>query len=130
MSYGKLITRFTTGGHDIFITCPAKSMHLEPEPVPQKACTESPSGSRCMFFAGQVIKISYPSSRWALGAYFLRDFGLSVHAFCGTGYEGLSVHAFCGTGDEGLSVHAFCGTGDENIIPTCHSADNYYIKYI
>ena len=31
MSYGKLITRFTTGGHDIFITCPAKSMHLEPE---------------------------------------------------------------------------------------------------
>ena len=30
MSYGKLITRFTTGGHDIFITCSAKSMHLEP----------------------------------------------------------------------------------------------------
>ena len=30
MSYGKLITRFTTGGHDIFITCPANSMHLEP----------------------------------------------------------------------------------------------------
>ena len=30
MSYGKLITRFTTGGYDIFITCPAKSMHLEP----------------------------------------------------------------------------------------------------
>ena len=30
MPYGKLITRFTTGGHDIFITCPAKSMHLEP----------------------------------------------------------------------------------------------------
>ena len=24
MSYGKLITRFTTGGHAIFITCPAK----------------------------------------------------------------------------------------------------------
>ena len=31
MSYGKLITRFTTGGHDIFITCPAKSMHREPK---------------------------------------------------------------------------------------------------
>ena len=31
MPYGKLITRFTTGGHDIFITCPAKSMHREPE---------------------------------------------------------------------------------------------------
>ena len=31
MSYGKLITRFTTDGHDIFITCPAKSMHREPE---------------------------------------------------------------------------------------------------
>ena len=30
MSYGKLITRFTSGGHDIFITCPAQSMHLEP----------------------------------------------------------------------------------------------------
>ena len=30
MPYGKLITRFMTGGHDIFITCPAKSMHLEP----------------------------------------------------------------------------------------------------
>ena len=30
MPYGKLITRFTTGGHDIFITCPAKSIHLEP----------------------------------------------------------------------------------------------------
>ena len=30
MPYGKSITRFTTGGHDIFITCPAKSMHLEP----------------------------------------------------------------------------------------------------
>ena len=58
MPYGKLITRFTTGGHDIFITCPAKSMHLEPF---------------------------------------------------------------------GLSVHAFCGTGDENIIPTCRSAGNYYI---
>ena len=29
MSYGKLVTRFTTGGHDIFITCPAKSMHIE-----------------------------------------------------------------------------------------------------
>ena len=57
MPYGKLITRFTTGGHDIFITCPAKSMHLEPF---------------------------------------------------------------------GLSVHAFCGTGDENIIPTCRSAGNYY----
>ena len=28
-------------------------------PVPQKACTESP-GSRCMLFAGQVMKISYP----------------------------------------------------------------------
>ena len=48
MPYGKLITRFTTGGHDIFITF-------------------------------------------------------------------------------GLSVHAFCGTGDENIIPTCRSAGNYYI---
>ena len=58
MSYGKLITRFTTGGHDIFITCPAKSMHLE---------------------------------------------------------------------SFGLSGHAFCGTGDENIIPTCRSAGNYYI---
>ena len=31
MPYGKLITRFTTGGYDIFITCPAKSMHREPE---------------------------------------------------------------------------------------------------
>ena len=60
MPYGKLITRFTTGGHDIFITCPAKSMHLEPF---------------------------------------------------------------------GLSVHAFCGTGDENIIPTCRSAGNYYLPY-
>ena len=30
MSYGKLITSFKTGEHDIFITCPAKSMHLEP----------------------------------------------------------------------------------------------------
>ena len=81
MPYGKLITRFTTGGHDIFITCPAKSMHLEPffsSPVPQKACTSSPSGSRCKPF--------------------------------------------------GLSVHAFCGTGDENVIPTCRSAGNYYIK--
>ena len=58
MSYGKLITRFTTGGHAIFITCPAKSMHLEPF---------------------------------------------------------------------GLSVHAFSGTGDENIIPTCRSAGNYYL---
>ena len=58
MPYGKLITRFTTGGHDIFITCPAKSMQLEPF---------------------------------------------------------------------GLSVHAFCGTGDENIIPTCRSAGNYYL---
>ena len=58
MPYGKLITRFTTGGHDIFITCPAKSMHLEPF---------------------------------------------------------------------GLSVHAFCGTGDENIIPTCREAGNYYL---
>ena len=57
MPYGKLITRFTTGGHDIFITCPAISMHLEPF---------------------------------------------------------------------GLSVHAYCGTGDENIIPTCRSAGNYY----
>ena len=61
MPYGKLITRFTTGGHDIFFTCPAKSMHLEPF---------------------------------------------------------------------GLSVHAFCGTGDENIIPTCRSAGNYYLKCI
>ena len=61
MPYGKLITRFTTGGHNIFITCPAKSMHLEPF---------------------------------------------------------------------GLSVHAFCGTGDENIIPTCRSAGNYYINIL
>ena len=30
MSYGKLVTCFMTGGHDIFITCPAKSMQLEP----------------------------------------------------------------------------------------------------
>ena len=30
MPYGKLVTRFTTGGHDIFITYLAKSMHLEP----------------------------------------------------------------------------------------------------
>ena len=37
-----VITRFTTGGYDIFITCPAKSMH------------------RCMLFAGQVMKISCP----------------------------------------------------------------------
>ena len=78
MSYGKLITRFTTGGHDIFITCPAKSMHLEP-------------------------------------------FGLSVHAFCGTGDE--NIIPTC----RGLSVHAFCGTGDENIMPTCREAGNYYI---
>ena len=61
MSYGKLITHFTTGEHDIFITCPAKSMNLE------------------LF---------------------------------------------------GLSVHAFCGTGDENIIPTCRSAGNYYVPFI
>ena len=27
-------------------------------PVPQKACTESPKGSRCMLFAGQVMKMS------------------------------------------------------------------------
>ena len=27
-------------------------------PVPQKACTESQKGSRCMLFAGQVMKIS------------------------------------------------------------------------
>ena len=33
MSYGKLIARFTTGGHDIFTTCPAKSMHRKPEQV-------------------------------------------------------------------------------------------------
>ena len=33
-------------------------------------------------------------------------------------------HAF------GLSVHAFCGTGDENIIPTCREAGNYYITCI
>ena len=51
MSYGKLITRFTTGGHDIFITCPAKSMHRQPG---------SPMGSRCMFFMGQMMKILYP----------------------------------------------------------------------
>ena len=24
----------------------------------------------------------------------------------------------------GLSVHAFCGTGDENIMPTCREAGN------
>ena len=29
-------------------------------PVLQKACTESPKGSRCMLFAGQVMKISCP----------------------------------------------------------------------
>ena len=49
MPYGKLITHWTTGGHDMFITCPAKSMHLEP-------------------------------------------FGLSVHAFCGTGDENIITH--------------------------------------
>ena len=27
MSYGQLVTRFTTGGHDIFITCPGLSVH-------------------------------------------------------------------------------------------------------
>ena len=26
-----VITRWTTGGYDIFITCPTKSMHREPE---------------------------------------------------------------------------------------------------
>ena len=30
----------------------------------------------------------------------------------------------------GLSVHAFCGTGDENIIPTCREAGNYYIPAV
>ena len=60
MPYGKLITRFTTGGHDIFITFPAKSMHRE---------------------------------------------------------------------TFGLSVHAFCGTGDENIILTCREAGNYYVLW-
>ena len=62
MPYGKLITRFTTGGHDIFITCPAKSMHLEPFGLSVHAfCgTGDESGSRCMLFAGQVMKISYP----------------------------------------------------------------------
>ena len=39
-----VITRWTTGGYDIFITCPAKSMHREPEGL--------------MLFAGQVMKIS------------------------------------------------------------------------
>ena len=44
MSYGKLITPFATGGDDIFINCPARD----------------PKGSRCMLFAGQVMKIPYP----------------------------------------------------------------------
>ena len=46
-----VITRWTTGGYDIFITCPAKSMHRVPEGL---------EGSRCMLFAGQVMKISCP----------------------------------------------------------------------
>ena len=79
--------RFTTGGHDIFITCPAKRMHLEPKfssPVPQKAYTSNPSGSRCMLFAGQVMKISYPPFVLrVITTYFnistnLSHFGLSL----------------------------------------------------
>ena len=52
-----VITRWTTGGHDIFITCPAKSMHLEPDifiTCPAKSMHREPEG-------------------------------LEVHAFCGTG---------------------------------------------
>ena len=54
-----VITRFATGGYDIFLTCPAKSMHLEPFGLSVHAfgCF---SGSRCMLLAGQVRKISYP----------------------------------------------------------------------
>ena len=79
-------------------------------PVPQKACTSRPFGlsvhafcgtgdeniigSRCVLFAGQVMKISYPPVVKRVR----------------------------------LEVHAFCGTGDENIMPTCREAGNYYIK--
>ena len=55
------IEKIGTSSQDI-----AKEMELQvgmifSSPVPKKACTESPKGSRCMLFAGQMMKISYPS---------------------------------------------------------------------
>ena len=35
--YYVVITRWATGGYDIFITCPAKSMHREPEGLEVRA---------------------------------------------------------------------------------------------
>ena len=54
MPYGKLITRFTTGGHDIFITCPAKKH------APRARAQGAPRARGAYFCAGQVMKISYP----------------------------------------------------------------------
>ena len=67
-------TRFATGGHDIFLTCPAKSMHREPCPSGSRCMLlagQSPSGSRCMLLAGQVGKISYlMTAMLIMGSYF------------------------------------------------------------
>ena len=70
-----VITRFATGGYDIFLTCPAKSMHREPEGLevhafagqvrydilltcPAKSMHREPEGLEVHAFAGQVRKIS------------------------------------------------------------------------
>ena len=55
MSYGKLITRWTTGGYDIFITCPAKSMHLEPELL------HNEETKKIKFQISQVLRGRYPT---------------------------------------------------------------------
>ena len=65
-----VITRWTTGGYDIFITCPAKSMHREPEGLEQSMHRE-PEGLEVHAFCG---------TGRARGACFLRDRWWKYHA--------------------------------------------------
>ena len=51
-------------------------------PVPQKACTSSPPGSRCMLFAGQVMKISYPPVVQRVITTYLSEYVLFKNIRC------------------------------------------------
>ena len=59
--YWVVITRWTTGGYDIFITCPAKNMHREPA----KSMHREPEGLEVHAVCGTGDETIMPTCREA-----------------------------------------------------------------
>ena len=74
---------------------------------------------RTMAMKGDLVRSNYPlNDRWV---WYFHHLSRKKHA-----PRARRARGACFLRDRwfGLSVHAFCGTGDENIMPTCREAGN------